>query len=242
MQSLRLLLLALFLCSLACCSQTAGPSNLQDQIVTLSQQRFRAFAAGDRSVLQSMVADDAIFMYSDGRVLSKSQMLDALVRFPGKYEFHYEDVQIRNFNDSVMLCFRLIYHDSTALGSEPIQYLGTETFALRKGQWRLVGVHGTAVPYPSPHRVSLPTKLLDEYVGQYKAGDYDYEITREGDQLFGQRSGFPKAQWHAEEENIFFVDGDTAARRIFVRDKKGQVNGMIRIGPEHYAVWSRSYR
>jgi hypothetical protein len=173
-------------------------------------------------------------------VLNKAEMLDGVTRFPGNYDFHYEDIQTRSFQDSVMLCFRLVYHDSTALDSEPIQYLETDTFSLRRGRWLLIGVHGTAVPYPKPHRASLPTQLLDEYVGRYEAGGQYYEITREGDRLLGQRSGFPKVQWHAEAENIFFVDGDTAARRIFVRDKKGRINEMIRIGPEHYAVWRKS--
>lgn len=236
----RLLPVLLVVCSLVASSQTGARSNLESQIINLSQKRFRAFAAGDRGVLQDMVADDAIFMYSDGRVLNKPQMLEQVAKFPGKYEFHYEDVQFRSFQDSAMLCFRLLYNDSTALDSEPIQYLETDVFALRRGRWLLVGVHGTAVPYPNSHEVALSPSQLQDYVGIYQAGDQHYEITSEGDQLFGQRSGFPKAKWHAESENVFFVDGDPAGRKIFVRDKKGRVNEMIRIGPEHYAIWHRS--
>ena len=239
MQRPSLLLLLLLAGCLAGSSQTATSSDATDPIVKLSEARFRAFAAGDRSTLQDMVADDAIFMYSDGRVLTKSQMLSDLSKFPGKYEFHYEDVQVRRFKDSAMLCFRLVYKDSTALDLTPLQYLETDTFTLRNGRWLLEGVHGTAVPYPTTHQVSLPPELLDEYAGHYQAGDQQYEIAREGDHLVGQRSGYSIAPWHAEAENIFYADGDPAGRRIFIRDKSGRVSEMIRIGPEHYAVWHR---
>jgi hypothetical protein len=74
-----------------------------------------------RAALRDMVADDAVFMYADGRVLDKSQMLNEVAKFPGGYDFHYEDVQFRNFQDSVMLCFRLVYNDSTALDVETDQ-------------------------------------------------------------------------------------------------------------------------
>lgn len=235
----QFLLLFFLASSLAGVSQTGSPASLEARIVHLSQQRFRAFAAGDLAALQEMVSDDAVFMYSDGRVLNKSQMLGAVAKFPGTYEFRYKDVQFRSFQDSVMLCFRLVYHDSTMLDAEPIQYLETDTFARRKGRWLLVGVHGTADPYPKTRDVSLPPELLDDYVGQYQAGDQKYEITKEDRQLFGQRSGFRKTPWHAEAEDIFAVEGDVAGRRIFVRGKNGRVSQMIRIGPEHYAIWRR---
>lgn len=73
-------------------------------------------------------------------MLNKRQMLDAFAKFPGSYEFRYEDVQFRNSRDSVMLCFRFVYYDSSALDEEPIQCIETDTFARRKGRWLLVGV------------------------------------------------------------------------------------------------------
>lgn len=223
-------------------SQSAGPASLKKQIIQLSQTRFRAFAIGDRAALRDMVADDAIFMYANGSVLNKSQMLDEVAKFPGGSDFHYENVRFRNFQDSVILCFRLVYKDSTASDVETNQYLETDTFARRKGRWLLTGVHGTAVPYPKVHEIWLPPKLLDDYVGLYEAGNQKYQITREGTQLFGQLNGLPKTPWHAETENIFAADGDIAGRRIFTRDKSGRVSQMIRIGPEHYRIWHRLVR
>jgi hypothetical protein len=231
------------LMSLALCltgnSQSTDPSSLKNEIVRLSQARFRAFATGDRTALRDMVADDAVFIYANGSLLDKSQMLDGVAKFPGGYDFHYEDVQFRNFQNSVMLCFRLVYNDSTAHDVETNQYLETDTFARRNGRWLLTGVHGTAVPYPKSHNIFLRPELLDDYVGWYEAGNQKYEITKQGTQLFGQRSGFPKVPWHAETENIFAVEDDVAGRRIFVRDKSGRVSQMIRIGPEHYRIWRR---
>lgn len=236
----KVLLLSILLAAGSAAPQTAERSKVEDLLVTLSKQRFTAFAAGDRATLQQMIADDAIFMYSDGRSLNKRQMLDAVAKFPGTYEIHYEDVQVRNFRSSAMVCFRLVYRDSTALDPQPIQYLETDTFALRNGRWLMVGVHGTAVPYPEAHEIAVTLAMLDAYVGDYEARDQHYTITRVGNQLFGQRSGYPKAQWHAESQDLFFVDGDSAGRRIFVRDEAGRVSQMIRVGPEHYAIWTRS--
>lgn len=61
-------------------------------------------------------------------------------------------------------------------------------------------------PPPKEHKeVALDPKIFDGYVGQYQlAPNFILTITREGDKLFAQATGQPKAQIFPESEREFF--------------------------------------
>ena len=80
------------------------------------------------------------------------------------------------------------------------------------------------VPHPKEHKeISLDPKLFDGYVGQYQlAPNFILTIIREGDALFAQATGQPKAQIFPEGEGRFFykvVD----AQITFETDSSGRV-------------------
>jgi hypothetical protein len=88
--------------------------------------------------------------------------------------------------------------------------------------------------------ITVNRKLLDEYVGRYESapGVY-YEITRERDQLMGQRSGFQKVPWLAEFTDIFYVTSDPTATRVFIRDSSGDVSKIVRVDGQGNTEWKR---
>jgi hypothetical protein len=84
-----------------------------------------------------------------------------------------------------------------------------------------------AVPLPKAHQeVSVDPKLFDGYVGQYQlAPNFVLTITREGDKLFAQATGQPKAQIFPEGERKFFykvVD----AQITFETDSSGRATSL----------------
>ncbi|HLJ47986.1 MAG TPA: DUF4440 domain-containing protein [Bryobacteraceae bacterium] len=210
----------------------------RDELVRLAQQRFKAFFEGDREAYLRLVAEDAVFAYSNGRTLDYRQAMSELAPLAkaGTYQFHYEDVRFRDFGDSALLVYRLVFSGPAG------DYEGVEidTFALRDHIWKLVAVHGTTIPYPNRPRPAVASALLDEYVGRYQqAPGVYYDITREGDRLLGQRNRFAKVPWVAESNDIFYVSSDPAASRVFLRDPQGRVSKTLRIDIEGTTEWKR---
>ncbi len=83
------------------------------------------------------------------------------------------------------------------------------------------------LPKPKEYKeITLDAKLLDGYVGQYQlAPNFILTITREGDKLFGQATGQPKAQIFPEGDREFFykvVD----AQITFEADSSGRVTSL----------------
>ncbi len=89
------------------------------------------------------------------------------------------------------------------------------------------------LPKPKEHKeITLDAKLLDGYVGQYQlAPNFILTITREGDKLFAQATGQPKAQIFAEGDREFFykvVD----AQITFETDSSGRATSLTSIRTE----------
>ena len=208
------------------------------EIVRLSQQRFQAFFDGDRATYGRMVAKDAIFAYSNGRTLDYAQAMKELTPLakPGSYKFHYEDVEFRDFGETVLLMYRLVFRGPEG----EYQGVTTDLFERRNGGWQLVALHGTTIPYPNRLRAAVDPRLLDEYVGRYEgaSGAY-YDISREGNQLMGQRNGFARVPWLAESNEVFYVPSDPTASRVFLRDSRGKVSKIIRVDVDGDTVWQR---
>jgi len=222
----------------SCCAFGQAESSRQQQFVQLAQQRFKAFFDGDKATYQRIVAPDAIFAYSNGRTLNYAQAMKELAPLapPESYNFHYEDVQFRDFGESVLMVYTLVFHGPSG------DYRGVESdsFARRHNRWQLVSIHGTTTPYPNRVPATLDAAALDEYVGEYanSSGDY-YTISHDGNQLMGQRNGYPKVPWLAESAGVFYVSSDPTATRIFMRDSRGKITELVRVDIEGNTHWLR---
>jgi CubicO group peptidase (beta-lactamase class C family) len=81
---------------------------------------------------------------------------------------------------------------------------------------------------PAEHKeIVLEPKRLDGLVGQYElAPGFVLAITREGDALFGQATGQPKAQLFPEGERAFFLKV-VNAQITFTTNPSGQATGLV---------------
>jgi len=170
-------------------TQAAG-ADRQKEFVQLAQRRFAAFFEGDKAAYEELVAKNAVFAYSNGRTLNYGEAMSELAPLAkaGTYSFRYEDVKFRDFGDSALLVYRLVFLGPPDVGGD---YEGVEsdTFTRVNNAWKIVAVHGTTIPYPKRASIAVDIKVLDEYVGRYEsAPGVFYDITREGSRLMGQRT------------------------------------------------------
>ena len=222
-------------------SRTGTVTERQKELVQLAQRRFTAFFEGDKRTYEQLVAKDVVFVYANGRTLNYMEAMNELAPLAkaGTYSFHYEDIKFRDFGNSALLVYRLVFRGPPAVGGD-YEGLESDTFTRLNNAWRLIAVHGTTIPYPKRARITVDRKLLDEYVGRYESapGVY-YEITRDGDHLMGQRNGFQKVPWLAESADIFYVTSDPTASRVFIRDRNGAVSKLVRVDVEGDTEWMR---
>jgi hypothetical protein len=83
------------------------------------------------------------------------------------------------------------------------------------------------VPEGSPSETTVGTKTLESYLGRYKLGPTSVlTITREGDQLYAELTGQPRAAIYPKGEREFFykiVD----AQITFQADAQGEASALV---------------
>lgn len=83
-------------------------------------------------------------------------------------------------------------------------------------------------------------KNLDSYVGQYElAPEVIYTITREGDKLFGQRTGRAKEELLPLCVDIFYRKGTWRGEKVFQRDGQRRVVTMLDRRENNDLIWKR---
>ena len=89
---------------------------------------------------------------------------------------------------------------------------------------------GEKYEQPREHvAIKVDPRIYDAYVGEYEYGpNRILTITREGDKLFAQRRGAPKAEILPESETKFFLTV-ADAQLVFLNDNAGKVVGIILI-------------
>jgi len=86
----------------------------------------------------------------------------------------------------------------------------------------------------------IDPKHLDSYVGQYELGpEVTYTITREGDKLFGQRTGRAKEELLPLCVDTFYRKGTWRGEKVFQRDGQGRVIALADRRENNDLVWKK---
>jgi hypothetical protein len=81
---------------------------------------------------------------------------------------------------------------------------------------------------------------MDAYVGQYQiAPDVSYAITREGDKLFGQRTGRAKEELLPLAADVLYRKGVWRGEKVFERDAQGKVIRLLERRENNDLVWKK---
>jgi hypothetical protein len=108
------------------------------------------------------------------------------------------------------------------------------------GRWKLIAAQVMAIPNERKP-IAVDTKKLDEYIGQYQlAPDVIYTVTREGDKLFGQRTGRAKEELLPLCADTFYRKGVWRGEKVFERNSQGRVVRLLDRRDNNDLVWKKT--
>ena len=214
-----------------------------DQLKRATQELLDAVAAGAVAVWQRHLAEGCIYTDEEGNVKTKEDLLKELKPLPKGYvgSIKMGEPKVLAQENVIVLSHR-DREELELYGQKLITWFhSTDTWAKSQdGQWRLVAVQVMAIPNERKP-ISVSAKKLDEYIGQYQlAPEVIYTVTREGDKLFGQRTGRATEEWLPLYEDIFYRKGVWRGEKVFERDAKGRIVRMLDRRENNDLVWKKT--
>lgn len=207
-----------------------------------TQELLDAIAPGDTAVWDRNLAEGCLYSDEEGRVLTKAELLKELNPLPPGYvgSIKMGDVKAAVRGDVVVLSHR-DREDLELYGQKLVTYFQmTHTWAKgNDGRWLLVATQAMAIPSERKPAAIDPSRL-DSYLGLYElAPEITYSITREGDTLFGQRSGRNKEELLPLCVDMFYRKGVWRGEKVFERDRQGRVVRMLDRRDNNDLVWRK---
>ena len=230
-------LFALFLVGPFAAQTHAADSSLTSVLRPKVQALLNAVQNGDRATWEKLTTPDFIYVEA-GELQTRAQFLAAL-KDENVEPLRVSSFEARRSGDTAFVVHRDDMPEEGSRSKSVGQYLMTETWQLLGGEWKLQVVHLEAIR-TNPPAIELTSVQMDELVGTYRRGSELYNIRRDGDRLFGQRTGGSEREHKAETRDVLFIPGDTRARKVFQRDAQGRVTGFIRRDENSDFLWMRA--
>jgi hypothetical protein len=240
---LRALLLLVSLAAVSFISPLSAqnaPPTITQLLRAKDQALLDAIAPGNVKVWDNALAANAIYVDENGVIIDRAAFLKQLTPLPAGSS---GTLVIAAYQAALHGDVATVIHTDAETESYHGQvlharYLTTETWQKSGSDWKLLLVHTYAVLKDPPSQ-RLSPKVLDEYAGQYTAGDLVYVLHREGDRLIGQRKGGSPVEWNAELRDVFFISGQPRIRKIFQRDANGKITGFVERRESWDIVWKK---
>jgi ketosteroid isomerase-like protein len=236
---------ALLVAVLSLLPGTASPAadpRVAAELKRATQELMSAVAPGNWAVWEKYADDAVLYTAEDGRILTKAQLKEEFQPLPTGFSGTIDVVSsdVRQYGDTAVVGNEIQEHETVFGQKIEAGYHSTDTWIRRGGKWRLVASQ-VLVRLQDPAAAPVDPKIFDAYVGRYDLSpSVSYTVTREGDKLFGQRTGRVKGALLPETENVFFTPGAPRTRKIFVRDANGPVTKMIDRRDGRDLVWTRA--
>ena len=178
-------------------TQKVSSDEIVDKLKRATQEMLDAIARGDKTVWERYLAEGSIYADEEGRVLTRDELIKELRPLPPGYQGSIKIGETKSLVQENVAVLSHVDHEELVLYGQKLltNFLTTQTWAKQKdGEWRVVSTQVMALPNERKPAV-IDSKNLDSYVGQYELGpEVTYTITREGDKLFGQRTGRAKEE------------------------------------------------
>jgi hypothetical protein len=219
----------------------ARKDGTEEALKRMTGELLAAVASGDWAVWNKYLGDSILYTSEDGRTLTKAQLREELKPPPGySGSIEVERAEVRLYGDTAVVSHEDLEREEVFGQRLVSHYHATDTWLKRGAKWRLVASQ-VLVRLQDPAAAPLDARIFDDYVGTYELSpSVSFEVTRESDRLFGQRTGRPKQELLPESETIFFTPGAPRSRKIFVRDMGGKVVRMIDRRDGRDLVWTRT--
>jgi hypothetical protein len=205
-----------------------------------TQQLWDAVAPGDKGPWEAALADDAMIFDETGRDMDKRAFLATVEKLPEGYggSIQIVDMKARFASDAAILSYNANETETVFGAVLHARYHMTDTWLYRNGRWQIAASQVLRY-YEDPAAVQLAAAQLGDYVGRYQlAPGSVIAITRQGNQLYGQRGSGQRYPLMAECADLFFRPG-VEGRKLFRRDGSGRVDAMIDRRNNEDLVWKR---
>ncbi|HEX9286724.1 MAG TPA: DUF4440 domain-containing protein [Thermoanaerobaculia bacterium] len=223
----------------------AGPkaAGTEAELTRMTGELLAAVASGDWAVWDKHLDDSMLYTSEDGRTLTKAQLKEEMKPLPPGFSgsIEVESAQVHVYGDAAVVTHEDLERESVFDQKLVSHYHSTDTWIRKAGRWRLVASQ-VLVRLQDPAPASISDKgVYADYVGRYDLSpSMTFTVTREGDRLFGQRSGRAKQELLPETDTVFFIAGAPRARKIFVRDANGKVVRILDRRDGRDLVWTRT--
>ena len=223
-------------------TQKVSRDEIVDKLKRATQEMLDAIARGDKTVWERYLAEGSIYADEEGRVLTKNELIKELRPLPPGYQGSIKVGETKSLVQENVAVLSHVDHEELVLYGQKLltNFLTTQTWAKQKdGEWQVVSTQVMALPNERKPAV-IDLKNLDSYVGQYELGpEVTYTITREGDKLFGQRTGRAKEELLPLCVDIFYRKGTWRGERVFQRDGQGRVVTMLDRRENNDLIWKK---
>lgn len=213
-----------------------------EQLKRATQELLDAVAPGDVAVWKKYLAEGCLYTDEEGNVKTKDDLLNELKPLPKGYIGSIKMGEPKVFiQDNIIVMSHRDREELELHGQKLITWFhSTDTWAKQKdGQWRLAAAQIMAIPNDRKPIAVSPEKL-EAYVGQYQlATDVIYTITREGDRLFGQRTGRAREELLPLCEDTFYRKGVWRGEKVFEREDNGKIVRMLDRRENNDLVWRK---
>src|SRR5215207_1138066 len=213
-----------------------------EQLKRATQEMLDAVARGDKAVWERYLAEGSIYADEDGKVLTKDEVIKELHGLPPGYKGSIKIGETKSLVQGNVAVLSHVDHEELVLYGQKLltNFLTTHTWAKQEdGEWQVVSTQVMALPSERKPAVIDP-KHLDSYVGQYELGpEVTYMITRDGDKLFGQRTGRAKEELLPLCVDTFYRKGTWRGEKVFQRDGQGRVIALADRRENNDLVWKK---
>src|SRR5689334_708774 len=189
---------------------------------------FDGVAAGDQAPWKKYFAADSMYFDEKGRSMDKTALVKDVVPLPTGYSGRIKVLNPKSHieGDTAILSYDLDETETIYGQNLTARYHGTDTWMYRNGNWQIVAGQMLRY-YEDPRAGKANPKTYSEYVGSYElAPGITQAVSRDGNDLYAQRTGHDETQLVPESGDVFFRKG-VEGRFLFQRDDRGKVDGLI---------------
>jgi hypothetical protein len=213
-----------------------------ERLKRATQELLDAIAPGNKAVWKRYLAAGSIYADEEGRVLTKDEFIKELNPLPQGYVGSIKIGETKSLvQPGVVVLSHRDREDLELYGQKIVTYFHmTNTWAKQAdGQWKLVSTQVMAIPNERKP-TTIDSNSLSAYVGIFElAPQVTYTITRDGDRLFGQRTGRAKEELLPHCVDVFYRKGTWRGEKVFERDAHGRVIAMFDRRENNDLVWRR---
>jgi hypothetical protein len=212
-------------------ARAAEPApTLRDQLLHTTQALLDAIPAGDKSVWNASLADNAILVDEFGRISSKAETIASLHPFPTGFSgsIALRHARVEQYGDTAVLQVEEDERETVFGQNFSVHYQSLLTFVKQSGDWKVVGYEDVTIP-TAPPKLAVTNLMPGDYTGSYAyAPNHRWTVSNDHGVLsYTTRPGGQANVLQPLARDVFMGSDDERNILIFHRTAQGVVDALI---------------